>query len=464
MRMWLKDLFARSMPPTWVDSAREIANILPARVRYGKSYDDALSLLLAGQQWDEEEILRYQEKQLEILLAHCYRHVPFYRNWFNERGLSHKDIQSLDDLKKLPIIDKQVLRESGSDFVADNAPFFNTGTARTSGSTGAPLTLIVDESARAFERALSALHLLWLRQDASDRIAYLNPRPVSRPSRLVPLVSRSNELRLTFRAMDDNRMARAVQLLQRFKPDIISAWPSSLYMIARWMKRHGKKLQSPRFLVTSSENLYPHVRSFLEEFFQARLSDYYGQEESVVFAMQCENPGPYHLQMLLGIPELLPKGNDQYEVVGTGLHNFAMPLLRYRTGDLVQSNESECQCGRSFADIGSIGGRESEFIVTPENKVVSPLLLNYCFHDLDEVREAQLIQEERNLLRVLVVPWQKISPETSQALLSSIRSTLETDSMNIMLEQADKLCENEGCKTPFIMSSLKLRDSLGHSS
>ena len=106
--------------------------------------------------------------------------------------------------------------------------------------------------------------------------------------------------------MDDERMARVVQLLQGFKPDILSAWPSSLYLLARWMERHGKKLDSPRFLVTSSENLYSHVREFLEKFYQAGVVDFYGQEESVAFAMQCKYRKPYHLQMLLGIPELIP--------------------------------------------------------------------------------------------------------------------------------------------------------------
>jgi phenylacetate-CoA ligase len=460
MRVWLKDLFVRSMPAPAVERARRIANLIPGRFRYGKAYKIALGLLLDSQEWDESRFLKYQQDKLEMLISHCYCHIPHYRRTFDELGIAIRDIQSIEDLKKLPLLDKEQVRRSGRKLLAENVSFYQRGRATTSGSTGAPLTLYLDETARAFERALSFFHLLWLGWSPSDRVAYISPNPGSGPTISRPVISASHELRLTFTAMDEERLSAAVKLLEGFRPDIISAWPSSLYLLARWMSRKGKRLQSPRFLVTSSENLYPHVRDFMEEFYQARVIDFYGQEESVAFAMQCDNSGPYHLRMLASIPELLPAYDDLYEVVGTSLHNSAMPLLRYRTGDLVRRNHTACRCGRPFADIKSVDGRESDFIVTPERKIVSPLILNHCFHGLEELRESQIIQEDANTLRVVVVPWGSVSEDTSNALLKSLRKTLESDAMRIILEPRDELPEGTGCKTPFIVSRLKLRESL----
>ncbi len=464
MRVWLKDLFVRSMPAPIVARAREMANLIPGRFRYGKAYKVALRLLLDSQEWDESMFLKYQQDKLEMLISHCYRHVPYYKRTFDELGITIQDIQSIEDLRRLPLLDKEQVRRLGRELLAENVSFYQRGRTTTSGSTGAPLTLYIDETARAFERALSFYHLLWLGWSPSDRVAYISPNPGSGPTRHTPVISGSHELRLTFTAMDEERLSAAVRLLEGFRPDILSAWPSSLYLLARWMSRKGKRLQSPRFLVTSSENLYPHVRDFLEEFYQARVIDFYGQEESVAFAMQCDNPGPYHVQMQASIPELLPAHDDLYEVVGTSLHNSAMPLLRYRTGDLVRRNHTACRCGRPFADIKSVDGRESDFIVTPERKIVSPLILNHCFHGLDELRESQIIQEDASTLRVVVAPWDSVSEDTSNTLLNSLRNTLESDSIRIILEQRDELPECSGCKTPFIVSRLNLRDSLARPS
>lgn len=460
MRVWLKDLFVRSMPPHIVERTRELANLVPGRLRYGKDYADALKLLIESQSWDEKAFRKYQENILELLIPHCYQNVPYYRRTFDERGLKVNDIQSIEDLGKLPLLSKQDLRRLGKDLLAKDIPFFRLGRTATSGSTGSPVTLYIDATARAFERALTIFHLMWLDWTPSDKIAYMNPRPGPDPSRRRAALAASNELRLTFRAMDEERMSATADLLQEFKPDIISAWPSSLYLLARWMTRRGRKLQSPRFLVTSSENLYPHVRDFVEDFYQARLIDFYGQEEGVAFAMQCQYAKLYHFQALLSIPELLHVNEDLYEVVGTSLHNAAMPLLRFRTGDLAQLSDSDCPCGRPFASIRSVDGRESDFIVTPERKVISPLILNYCFHSLDEVRQSQIIQEDERTLRVVVAPWERLSDKITETLAQSLRDALESDSMRIIVEQVAALPQSPGCKTPFIVSRVDLKDSL----
>ena len=90
---------------------------------------------------------------------------------------------------------------------------------------------------------------------------------------------------------------------------------------------------------------------------------------------------------------------------------------------------------------------------------MSPLLLNYCFHDLEDVRESQIIQEDRNTLRVLMVPWERVSFQTKELTTESLKSLLETDRMRIIVEEVDQLCETVGCKTPFVVSHVS-RDEM----
>ena len=100
----------------------------------------------------------------------------------------------------------------------------------------------------------------------------------------------------------------------------------------------------------------------LQRVFDAPVVDHYGQTERVTLAGSCE-AGGYHLFSDYAITELLPVPgkDDQWEIVGTPLHNWGFPLLRYRTGDTVgPAPAGPCPCGRSFPLLGPIGGRAED--------------------------------------------------------------------------------------------------------
>ena len=83
---------------------------LPPRIRYGKVFWETYNFLQESQWWSKERLEEYQMQQLEKLLKHAYENVPYYRRVFNERGLKPKDIQDVEDLKKLPHLTKDKFR------------------------------------------------------------------------------------------------------------------------------------------------------------------------------------------------------------------------------------------------------------------------------------------------------------------------------------------------------------------
>ncbi len=460
MRGFVKALLQRRVPAPLRRWAQFVADRIPPSVRYGRPYRDALSLLKESETWDEKTLEAYQEKRLQILVNHCYVNVPYYREVFQQNGLTPDDIRTVNDLQKLPFLTKKIIKKRKKDLIASNISFLNRERVFTSGSTGAPLDFYMDPTTRPMERALAFRHLSWLGYKPGERLAAFKVLPLANPKQFYQHFRRSGELRISFRDMDEQRLEKLVGLLDEFQPAFISAWPSSLYILARWMARKKRTIQPPKFIVTGSENMYPHMTELIEEVFKAPVSDFYGQEESVAIAMQCSLGQGYHIQMEMGIVELLPFRDGMSEIVGTGLHNMVMPFLRYKTGDLATTGSGPCPCGRKHPLISSIIGREADLIVTPERKVVSPLMLNYPFHRLEEIKEGQVIQEDIKTIRVIIVPWERISESTREQLGNEIKGCLASPAMRVIIEEVEEIPRTSSWKKAFVISHIRLEDYL----
>ena len=460
MRGYAKALLQRRAPAPILKWIRFVTDGLPPSLRYGQAYKDAISLLRESETWDKQALVAHQEKRLRTLIDHCYSNVPYYREVFQEYGYSPKDISTVDDLRKLPFLTKEIVRKRKKDLLATNISFLNREEANTSGSTGAPLEFYISEYTRPMERALVQRHLWWLGHKQGDRLAIFKVVPLADSKRFYQYFRSREELRIEFRDMDEERLGKMADLLQEFKPDIISAWPSSLYILARWMERNKRSIRPPKFLVTGSENIYPHIIEVIERVFKAPVSDFYGQEESVASAMQCSLSQGYHVQMETGVVELVPYGEGMSEIVGTGFYNMAMPFIRYKTGDLAPTGFGNCSCGRSHPTIRGIVGRETDFIITPEKNVVSPLLLSPPFYHLEEIREGQIVQEDIKTLRIKIAPWEQISDTTKEQLTKNIANCLASPKMRVIVEEVENIPRMVCCKKPFIISRIRLEDYL----
>jgi len=454
MRALLKNVLLNNVSPQVRLRLREIVEYIPDSWKYGQAYREALALLRESERWDRAALVAYQEQRLQLLIKHAYQYVPYYREVFHERALTPKDIQSVDDVCKLPYLTKKIVRKRRADLEASNFSSFGREEAHTSGSTGSPMAFSMDATTRPFERALAWRHLEWLGYRAGDPVAYFKVIPFAGVGKWHAHYPMKNQLKIYFGVVNDERMRQIVTKLKEFKPAFISAWPSSLYLLARWLRRVGETIPTPKFLVTGSENLYPHVRAAIEEVLKARIADHYGQEEAVAVAMQCPFTQGYHVQGEMGIVELQPFREGLAEIVGTGLHNFAMPFIRYQTGDLAEPAEEACLCGRKQPVLRSIIGRDDDFIVTPERNLVSPLMLNLLFHRRDDIREGQIIQEDFDFLRVKLVPWDRISPATKEGLAKELKEVLESSKLNIVVEEVSEIPRTAGLKRPFVVSHL----------
>jgi phenylacetate-CoA ligase len=455
MRGYLKGLLNLAPAPV-VDWAKKAYDFVPPSLKYGKPYREALALIEESEWWDEKSMREYQARLLRRLMAHCYESVPYYRKLFHETGLKPYDIDGPEDLAKFPFLDKQIVRERKSDLLSETIPSRRLEPEVTSGSTGAPLDFHIDLATRAMERALALRQLFWLGYQQGDVIAEIKEDSFANPERVFYYYPASRQLRFAFFNVDDRKLAAMADALERYKPAFIKAFPSSLYIISRWMERNKRSVPPVKYVVTSSENLYPSIKDQAERVFNARVIDHYGQNEQVAYAFQCAEGNGYHVQIEQCILELIPAGDGKWEIVGTSLHNLGMPFVRYRIGDLAVKGEGTCPCGRKHPLLAGIIGRDGDVIVTPERNIVAPVAMDYAFYHLEEIKEGQIIQEDISTLRVKIVPWETFSDTTRHVLLARLESYLQSPTMNVIIEEAEEIPRTKRGKKPFLISRIKI--------
>lgn len=459
MRGYLKRLLTTA-PSSVNDIAKLAYDFVPPSMKYGKDYRTYLSLFKHSDLWDKRRLLDYQESQLRKLITHCYTSVPYYSDIFNQQGLKPDDINTIEDLRKLPFLTKEIVRRHKRRLRATNVSSFNMEPEITSGSTGVALDFDIDTATRAMERALSLRQLLWLGYEKGDVIAEIKEDSFADPNKLYSYFPASKQIRFSFFRADESKLATIVEVLRKYRPTFLKAYPSSLYVIARWMERNKKTIPSIRYVLTSSENLYPSIKEQAEKVFKAPVVDHYGQNEQVAYAFQCRVAQGYHVQGEQCIMELVPNDGDRTEIVSTSLTNLGMPFVRYKTGDIAIASDDVCPCGRKHPIISEISGRETELIITPEGNIVAPVAMDYAFYHLEEIREGQIIQEELNTLRVKIVPWEGFCDRTKDILRKQLNSYLDSPKMELIIDEVDEIPRTNRGKRPFVISKIKVEDYL----
>jgi phenylacetate-CoA ligase len=189
-------------------------------------------------------------------------------------------------------------------------------------------------------------------------------------------------------------------------------------------------------VVTSSETLSEGARRDIERAFGCRVFDWYGQGERVAAIGTCEH-GRRHLLTDYSHVDLEPAGDGLVEIVGTGFHNLAMPLIRYRCGDLVRPAAKEhCPCGRSFPVIAEVIGRLDDLVKLPDGRSIGRL--DHLFKGVAGILEAQIRQDRRDALTMLVVPASGFNERTRRTLEENFRHRLG-DALALEIELVDSI-------------------------
>ncbi|MDJ0898990.1 MAG: hypothetical protein QNJ55_09270 [Xenococcus sp. MO_188.B8] len=421
-------------------------------LRRGSLFYNILQELKNNEQLSYEQLINYQNQKLRLTVKKAYQTVPYYRQLFDELKLTPEAIKTIDDLQLLPIMSKSDIRGKEKQFVSNAVPWKYKTT--TSGTTGTPVNLFRDYYNINFEHATFWRRRSWGKCSLDDPMVILKgdiiiPANATKPP-FWKYVSSDNMLLMSSYHLSDRFIPYYLDKLRNFNSSIIEGFPSNIYRLARYMQLHQELPLNFKAVFTSSETLLPHQCQVIEEYL-GQIFDYYGQSERVAHFSHCEH-GNNHYVMDYSIVEFLPtKSSGLYKIVGTTLHNAAMPLIRYDTKDFVRISHRSCPCGRAFPVVDLIEGRQEDYIATPCGKFVGGI--GIVFTNVPNLIEGQIIQEEIDSLRVLIVTTENFTDDDRNVLLKNIRERLGAN-MEIIIQKTAAIPRTKRGKFKLTLSKL----------
>ena len=453
--MKLADLYVRS--PVAVQNVFASGYGLRERARrYGGAYRALVHELQLHQWASLEELEADQVRRLREQLAWCAAEIPYYRDQFRELGFGPGDLTSISDLAALPPLDKEVVRADPDRFIPDrNPPRLIAQT--TGGTTGTPLRYWATVDAVRFNYATyEARTRRWAGTRFGDRIASLHGQPiVPADDQDGPFWRRNlafNQLYLSVYHLHDATLPSYIDELESFDPHAIVGYTSAVHRIAQHLlETGGVGRVSPSCILVSSETLTPAVRRDMELAFGCRVFNAYSLGELVAWVSECPE-GSMHVSTEYGVVELV-EGSAGTEIVATGLNNQAMPLLRYRTGDLAEASTEPCRCGRQLPVLSSLTGRVDDVVRTPEGSVIGPAPMSLAFQRVPRLRRAQVHQDSVEAVRILLEPAPGFSEDDAAFLDRELRKRLGT-TLQIDYEHVDAIPRTSGGKERLVVSSL----------
>ncbi len=418
---------------------------------------------LKKSQWlDSEEISKLQQRKLKAIIRHAHDNVPYYHKVFKELNLKPEDIKSKEDLKKLPIMDKETVRNNFEDLKAKDFTQRKPIERTTGGTTGQPLKYYSDGMEHSIFWA--DLWRAWnlAGYELGDKRATIGGSKPSGSGFLSFVRSRVMEsnLSLSSFAVKHEAMKVHVEKLKSYKPKILRGYPSSLILFAQYLKETKVESLGVGSVLTISEQLYPHQRKEIGEAFGCEVYDNYGCPDGGVLASECKEH-EYHLNSENAVVEIVKddevvSSGEEGEMVSTNLVRYAMPFIRYRTGDLGRASDEKSKCKRGLEMLDSILGRTHDYILLQDGNLLAAVNIASVFNEISSrihIRHYQVVQEKEGELDVLVVEDKGYTESDSDIIAVSLREYIG-EVMAINVKSVDEIPLTESGKRRSVVSKL----------
>jgi phenylacetate-CoA ligase len=376
----------------------------------GQTVSRNLHFLRLSEFWSREQIDAYQNKKLRHLIDHAYRTVPYYNELFKSILLKPSDIKSKQDLHKIPILSKEIIKKSGIDYFT-SAAYKNKKVLKksSSGSTGEPLTYLINKEAYSFNIAANLRGWMSMGFRIGDKFMKLSSG--ERKNKLKKIQDAVSRNRYTYLSpLSDEHLLSILQQIEDYQPKIIRCYSDPLILLAKLKLKYPRFSYSPKAINTTGNILQPEQRKQIENAFQCKVYDSYSSEgNSCVF--ECVSHNHYHSAEEYGITEIIDHFGKSIttgtgRLISTDLHNLAHPFIRYDTQDLVELGDQKTCCKNQHLVIKRILGRDNEMLLLNNGRrfVVHDFTIFFSQKELNNsIDQFQIVNQGENVLIHLII-------------------------------------------------------------
>lgn len=351
-----------------------------------------------SQWWSREALIKSQERKFTEIANHAYAKVPFYRRLYDSSRVDPSEI-NYGMIGRLPFVTRRNLNETSvQDRTAAGVDVSKCRPYGTSGSTGTPVTVLEDPSFAADQeiahlRAYSAGGVRPWHKICTVLWTGANMPPLSDKLGLWNTFEGNFHRRILSNDINDH-----IKVYSAWKPDVLVTTASYLKALL-WFSEQNHADLSFKIIITTGELLDEITRKDISDNLRADVIDYYALTEVGIVSWECSAHCGYHINAESVLVEFIDDegqvasgGNGRVYV--TSLKRMATPIIRYFTGDIATQLDDECQCGRGLPLMKNIQGRTVDFVLTSDDRYLSPYTVITRVRGIDGVENFKLTQQD----------------------------------------------------------------------
>ncbi len=402
----------------------------------GRNTNKYLQFYRRTLKWSQEEIRNYQLKQLLKLINHAYNNVPFYKNRFNKKKITPKDINRLEDLKKIPVLSRADLQKHSEKLFALNFNKQKCSKGSSSGSTGEPVIYYHDRIGSSAGQAASLLGWSFSGWKFGLKGLHIwgNPRVVNvewkKLSSRIKAYLFNHYKFPAYKLTNENKFNELLNIIQEKKYNFIDGYTNAIYLFADFVKKKKISINHFSYIFTTGENLQNYQRDLIEEVL-GKVYDMYGCSEINGVANQCKICGKYHVidpHVIVEYDQLSKQNDGSCELIITDLNNYSFPFIRYKNGDVaIPIKEDVVDCRIKFSRIESISGRVSDIVELPRGGVLSvpSFFGSMLLKQVKGIKHYQIEKVSKNKLIIKIVVEKKFSDNDLDKISESLEEYLK---------------------------------------
>lgn len=359
-----------------------------------------------------EKWKKIQNDKIKRLINYACKNVPYYRKIANERKINiHGDLKA-SDIKKLPVLTKEIIRERREELISQKYTKPMLIENYTGGSTGEPLKFYQDQKYLSVAQAIDAyVRNLW---DVSYFCKTAQIWGADREFKDLSLKEKLSSKLFRIKAlnafkMNEYSLIKFCQELKEWQAPYLMGYSSALEQMAKCAIKHNIKIKF-KAIRSTAENLYLHQKEIIEKAFDSPVYNFYGSRESNNIAADCKEHHKLHLISTWRYIEIVDLDGNPVEdgkkgyIAVTDLSNYGMPFIRYLNGDYGKLSKKKCNCGLETPFFEKLYGRSTDIIKSPNGDIIHGEYFTHLFYGKDEIKQFQVHQKAINKIIISIVP------------------------------------------------------------
>jgi phenylacetate-CoA ligase len=406
---------------------------------------------ITGSQIDNPFVKDYknvQEKMFLDLINYVRKKVPEYKKINN--------INSLDDIIKLPILTKDELRRNGKEYLSEEVEEKKLYQGSTSGSTGKPLKFYRDKESVRFnyifaDKMNEVVGLT--EEDVKCRFSGVNLFEFNKkkPPYWV-YISRYKQLQCSSYHLKESNFKSFIDAMIHRKVTFGTGYAKTWLFLAQYVLKHNCEVPKLKAIVTDSEGITDDEQDLIEKAFDCKVYQTYGLGEVGQIAFQCSHRN-YHIIPQTAYVEIVDENyrlvdtEKMGEIIVTSLYSKKTPYIRYATGDMGSLGSSPCKCGWTSPYIKDIAGRIDDYLLTHDGRKINRL--SPIMKPAIGVKSSQLIQLDKSNLLIKIIPDTDFDEDSMEIVVSNAKDFL--GNINVTWEIVSELERTKNGKIRFVL-------------